>query len=97
MHLLHMEVPRLGTESELQLPAYAAATGTPDPNPSATYTRACGNTGSLTHWAGPGIELVSLWIPVRFISAEQQRKHLEILIIKFQYYDAFQFAKSPQI
>ena len=29
-HLQHMEVPRLGVESELQLPAYATATATPD-------------------------------------------------------------------
>ena len=28
----HMEVPRLGVESELQLPAYATATATPDPS-----------------------------------------------------------------
>ena len=28
-HLQHMEVPRLGTESELQLPTYATATGDP--------------------------------------------------------------------
>ena len=27
-----MEVPRLGVESELQLPAYTAATATPDPS-----------------------------------------------------------------
>ena len=33
-HLQHMEVPRLGVESELQLPAYTTAHGT---------------TGSLTH------------------------------------------------
>ena len=29
-HPWHMEVPRLGVESELQLPAYATATATPD-------------------------------------------------------------------
>ena len=29
-HLRHMEVPRLGVESELQLPAYATATATQD-------------------------------------------------------------------
>ena len=29
-HLQHMEVPRLGAESELQLPAYTRATATPD-------------------------------------------------------------------
>ena len=29
-HLQHKEVPRLGVESELQLPAYTTATATPD-------------------------------------------------------------------
>ena len=29
-HLWHMEVPRLGLESELQLPAYTTATATRD-------------------------------------------------------------------
>ena len=32
LHLQHMEVPRLGVESELQLQAYATATATPDPS-----------------------------------------------------------------
>ena len=31
-HLPHVEVPRLGVESELQLPAYATATATQDPS-----------------------------------------------------------------
>ena len=30
LHPRHMEVPRLGVESELQLPAYTTATATPD-------------------------------------------------------------------
>ena len=30
-HPWHMEVPRLGVKSELQLPAYTTATATPDP------------------------------------------------------------------
>ena len=30
LHLWHMEVPRLGVQSELQLPAYATATATRD-------------------------------------------------------------------
>ena len=29
----HMEMPRLGVESELQLPVYATATATQDPEP----------------------------------------------------------------
>ena len=32
LHLRHMEVPRLGVESELQLPVYTTATATPDPS-----------------------------------------------------------------
>ena len=31
-HLQHMEVPRLGVESELQLPAYTPDTAMPDPS-----------------------------------------------------------------
>ena len=50
-YLQHMEVPRLGVESELQLPA---------------YTIACGNARSLTHCARPGIEPTSSWTYVGF-------------------------------
>ena len=32
LHLGHMEVPRLGGQLELQLPAYATATAVEDPN-----------------------------------------------------------------
>ena len=42
-----MEVLRPGVELELHLLAYITAHG---------------NTGSLTHWARPGIELKSSWI-----------------------------------
>ena len=31
LHPQHMEVPRLGVQSEVQLPAYAMATATLDP------------------------------------------------------------------
>ena len=54
-HPCHMEVPKLGVKSELQLQ--------PTPQPqrcgiravSVTYTTALGNAGSLTHWVRPGI------------------------------------------
>ena len=55
--LQHMEVPRLRVQLELQLPA---------------YTTVRSNSGSLTHWTGPGIELASSWILVRFFSTEPQ-------------------------
>ena len=55
-HPQHMEVPRLGVKSELQL--------LPTPQPqqrqictrSLTYSTAHSNTGPLTHWVRPGID-----------------------------------------
>ena len=35
---------------------------------SATYTTAHGNARSLTHWARPGIELVTSWFLVGFVN-----------------------------
>ena len=37
---------------------------------SVTYTTAHVNTGSLTHWTRPGIEPVSFWILVGFITTQ---------------------------
>ena len=42
-------VPRLGFQFELQLPAYATTTATPDPSHVCNYTIAHSNAGSLTH------------------------------------------------
>ena len=56
----HMEVPRLGVKSKLQLPDYAES------DPRVTYTVAHGNIVSLTHWARPGMEPASSWIIVGF-------------------------------
>ena len=39
---------------------------------SVTNMTANGNAGSLTHWARPGIEPVSSWILVEFITTEPQ-------------------------
>ena len=69
--LWHMEVPRLGVELELQLPVpqlfqyqiWAV---------SVTYTAAHGNAKSSIHWGGLGIELMSSWILVRFITTKPQ-------------------------
>ena len=76
-HLQHMEVPRLGVESELQLLAF---TTTQDPSGTATYTTAHGNAGSLTHWVRPRIEPAFSWILVRFITAEPQWELLDPLL-----------------
>ena len=48
-----MEVPRLGIQSELQLPAYAQQCRIQAL--SVTYTAAHGNTRCLTPWGRPGI------------------------------------------
>ena len=71
----HMEVPRIGVKSELQLLACTTATAIPDLT-SFTYTTAHGNAGSPTHWAGPVIEPTSSWMLVRFVSAVPQRELL---------------------
>ena len=41
---------------------------------STTYTTAHSSAGSITHWASPGIEPVSSWMLVRFVSAEPQQE-----------------------
>ena len=40
--------------------------------PRLQHTTAHGNTGSLTHWARPGIEPTTPWFPVRFLSSVPQ-------------------------
>ena len=72
--LWHMEVPRLGVESDLQLLVYITATamGGGFWAMSATYTTAHGNPRSLTHWVRPGIKPATSWILVGFITTEPQ-------------------------
>ena len=72
-----MEVPSLGVESELQLPAYATATAAQDP--SCVYNLH-GKVGSLT--PEPGIEPTSSWILVRFVTAEPQMGTPKLLVLK---------------
>ena len=60
-----MEVPRLEVKLEPQLLAYATATATATATPD-----------HLTHCVRPGIEPISSWILVQFVSAEPQWEHL---------------------
>ena len=48
-HPWHMEVPKLGVKSELQLMAYTTATEMWDPSCDCDYATAHGNTRSPTH------------------------------------------------
>ena len=72
--LQHMEVPRLGVQSELQPPASttATATATRDLSLSVAYPAAHGYAGSLTHGARPGIEPASSWTVVGLLSPSRK-------------------------
>ena len=81
LHWQHTEVLRLGVELGLQLPAYTMATARRIQATSAIYTTAHGNAGSLTHWARPGMEPITSWFLVRFLSAVPQ---LELQVLNFE-------------
>ena len=49
LHLRHMEVPRLGVQTELQLPTYVKPQQSQIQAETVTYTAVQVNTGSLTH------------------------------------------------
>ena len=68
LHLQHVEVPRLGVQLELQLPAYTTATQHGIGAASATYITAHGNASSLIHCARPGIEPMPSWVLVVFVN-----------------------------
>lgn len=58
VHLGYMEFPSLAVELDLQLPAYITAivSAMMDLSLICTYCKACGNSGSPTHWRRPEIE-----------------------------------------
>ena len=69
-HWWHMEVPRPGVKSELQLPAYTTVTAMLHLSRCDLYTAAHSNLGSLTHWVRPGVEPTYSWTLVGFVFAE---------------------------
>ena len=69
-HPLHMEDPGLGVKLELLPLTYTIATATQGLSHTVTYITAHGNAGSLTHSARPGIEPISLWILIGFVTTE---------------------------
>jgi len=72
LHTRHMEVPRLGVKSELQLPAHSTATATRDPSRVCDLHHSSQQRQILTHWVRPGIEPVSSRILVKFVTTEPQ-------------------------
>ena len=87
----HMEVPRLGVESELQLLAYATATvthdlsGVCDLHHSNGLSGVCdlhhSNARSLSRHARPEIKPATLWILVGFATIEPQWELPKIIFI----------------
>ena len=71
-HLQHMEIPRLGAKSELQLQAYATATATQDPSHVCNLHHSSKQHQILTHWARTRIKPASSCILVGFITTEPQ-------------------------
>ena len=75
LHLRHMEVPRLGVESELHLRAYARATATQDPSHVCSLHHSSQQCWILNQLSGPEIEPASSWILAGFVSTAPQWEH----------------------
>ena len=68
-HPQHREDPRLGFESELQLPVYTIATAMQDPSRVCDLYHSSWQCGILNPWMRPGIKHENSWFLVRFVSA----------------------------
>ena len=84
LHLQHVEVPRLGVNMELQLPAYTTATATPDLSHICHLHHSYRNARSLTQWARPGIEptssLILCWVLNHLSHNGNSIKHISQLL-----------------
>ena len=88
-----MDVPRLGVESELQLPAYTTASAAPDPSHICGLHHSYSNTGSLLSllWLGsllwhgfdpwPGI-FHMLWLQPKKVFFVQSYNEFIVVIFK---------------
>ena len=69
-----MEVPRLGIESELQVPVYTIATAMPDMSIICDLYHSPWQCWILNPLSEARIKPTFSWIPVRFVSAEPRRE-----------------------
>ena len=72
--LPHMEVPRLGVELELQLPAYATATATWDPSYVCNLHHSSQQCQILNPLSKTKDRTCNLMVPSWIVSAEPQRE-----------------------
>ena len=81
-----MEVPRLGVESELSLPAYARATAMPDPSLICDL-----HHSSRQAWIlNPRSQHATSWFLVGFVSAAPKRELPElVLFLLFFFFFSF--------
>ena len=73
-HRQHMEVPRLGVESELQLSAYPTATTKSYPSHSCKPCCMLRQRPILKQLTRPGTKPTSLWILVGFITPKPEQE-----------------------
>ena len=71
-HSWHVEITRIGVESELQLSAYATATAPPDPSHVCELCHSSQQCWIRNPLSRPGIKPTSSWILVGFISTSPQ-------------------------
>ena len=79
LHPWHVEVPRLGANQSCslqphQLPDLSCPQIWASSHSNSRQPTAHGNSIALTHWARPGTEPESSWLPVGFITDEPQRE-----------------------
>ena len=72
-HPQHLEVPRLGVQSELQLPAYITATTMPDPRHTCELHQSSQQCQILNPLSEARDPLASSWTLVGFVTTEPQQ------------------------
>ena len=71
-----MEVPRLGVQSEMLLPAYATTTAMPDLRHICDLHHSSRQRQIPNPWARPGIKPKTSWFLVRFTSTDPRQELL---------------------
>ena len=81
-HLQHVEVPRLGVESELHLLAYTTTTATPDLSHLWDLHHSSGQRQILNPLSKARIKFTSSWILIEFLTTKPQRELGDIFSMK---------------
>ena len=98
LHLQDMEVPRLGVQSEMLLPAYATTTAMPDLRHICDLHHSSRQRQIPNPWARPGIKPKTSWFLVRFTSTDPRRELLFFFFFFFSVLKAYYFpCRKPQL